>query len=546
MSNLKIHINPYTGENVFYKNKSRISSKSRSPFRNLTHSPLFQWIMKLPSFAEQEMNDNYDLIVSAPTFDAELIKSIMKDNSLCNSITIEPFEVSFSTEERLLRISKLLQKYMPERVDDFKTDSISTEVIGESVHIQHDKMHIEIVDGTEENISFTSSGLRWSTINKSGVLSIITERYSDIPSFVAIHKTLSDVRDIMLENEMDELDSLLLTEPIIIPSINPEIEVGKSTPIDIKILPAKASCPDLRISVDNPVFSINGTQVLASGAGKAVISIHREDNPDEVLTLPVLAYQHNFVSSLKLSVAADIMEVGSSQDVSVEICPLNAENADTLAITTDTTGVITITDDRSIIALSTGKANITATCGDISETISVEVLPKLESARLDINDSVKYKVGESLVAKVIKTPENAYPHTISVESSDTSVIIIENHFNDEVRIKARSIGNCEIGLFNENGVVLKKHTAQVISTLYKEEKPSYTAFIALVVFFIPLFLPSGYGTITDIVGVITTIVSLFLALWSIFKEKRHYITSTIVIGLIVMFLYFAIKDIFLS
>ena len=81
-----------------------------------------------------------------------------------------------------------------------------------------------------------------------------------------------------------------------------------------------------------------------------------------------------------------------------------------------------------------------------------------------------------------------------------------------------------------------------ISTLYKKKKPSYTAFIALVALLSSIFVSFHPFPGDDYVLVILMVIALFLSMWSIFKEKRHYITSVIVAGIVIWALSYAVKD----
>ena len=195
MSSLKIYINPFTDDNVFYKNSIRLGSKSHSPFRNLSKTPIFGWIKKLPSLAENELNDKYDLIVSAHEFEASLIRIFMKGNQMCSSIRCEDFEVALPVSERMILNSTLIEKYgagsFPIQQQNYFTQNNEDNYL----HITVGDFHYYLSEGVEESIDFKSDGLIWKTSSIDDTVRIIRERFVDIPFLKASHTLLEEKRD---------------------------------------------------------------------------------------------------------------------------------------------------------------------------------------------------------------------------------------------------------------------------------------------------------------------------------------------------------------
>lgn len=479
------------------------------------------------------MNDNYDLIVSAPDFETALIKLVMKGHSMCSSISIEPFEVAQTVSERLIINSALLDKYGNEGTLHLQQEAFSQEVEGDTLHIGVGPLHFDIVEGVEENLQFRNDGLLLRTPNKEKVARIIRERFVDIPYLTASHQSLGENREQMSDDDRNLFDALLLTEPLIKVSVKGEIEVGTSTSIEIRVVPEKVSCPKLAISVDNPIFTINGLTVTANEVGNGQLSISREDDPDWASIFNLSSYRHNFATAVKISIGTSVMEAGSRQDYTVASEPYDAEDASRITVKSETPDIIRVLEGNIIEAVNPGTGVIVAMCDKCGEKVQVEVLPKLESVRLDIPDNKEFKVGEIVGGKLVYTPSDAFRHTISLESSDNTVISSEYYLDEEYRLKAKSIGNCELILKDENGTIVERKAVHVISTLYKRDKPSYYAFIALACL-IGCFIVSGMSFPgTEIVLILLMIAGLFFSMWSIFKEKKHYVISLLVSGVII-------------
>ena len=542
MSSLKIHINPYTGDNSFYKNGIRIGSKSHSPFRNLTKSTIFGWINKLPSLAEHEMNDNYDLTVSAPDFETALIKLVMKGHPMCSSFNSEPFEVAQTVSERLSINSALLDKYGNESTLHLQQEAFSQEIDGDTLHIGVGPLHFDIVECVDEGLEFRSDGLLLRTPNKEKAARIIRERFVDIPYLIASHQSLEENRQQMSDEDRNLFDALLLTEPLIKASIKGEMEVGTSASITIHVVPKDVPCPRIIISVDNPIFTIDGFTITANDVGDGQLSISRADDPERASIFRLSSYRHNFATAVRFSIDTLVMEAGGRQDFTVSAEPYDAEDASRITVKSETPDIIRVLDGNIIEAVNPGSGVIVASCDKCGEKVQVEVLPKLESVRLDIKDNTEYSVGVSFAGKLVFTPSDAFRHTISVESSDSSVVSVEYYLEDEYKLKAKSIGNCELLLKDADGTVLQRTPIHVISTLYKRDKPSYYAFIALACLIAGVVLSGKTFPGVDILLGVLFIAALFLSLWSIFKEKKHYIISFLVAGLIIWALVETTKE----
>lgn len=546
MSSLKIYINPFTDDNVFYKNSIQLGSKSHSPFRNLSKTPIFGWIKKLPSLAENELNDKYDLIVSAHEFEASLIRIFMKGNQMCSSIRCEDFEVALPVSERMILNSTLIEKYgagtFPIQQQNYFTQNNEDNYL----HITVGDFHYYLSEDVEESLDFKSDGLIWKTSNIDDTVRIIRERFVDIPFLKASHTLLEEKREKMTESDKDIFDSVLLTSPIIIPTIKQEIEVGTSSDVIIKVLPEFVPCPELNISIDNPAFTVNRLTITANAVGSGVLSVSRLDDPEKSTLINLSSYKHNYVTSINLYVQNSIMEYGSKQEFSVSIEPVDAEDASKLSIISDNPDIIRIVDQNTIEAVKSGTGTIVASCNKCQEKLQITVLPKLDSAKLSIDDKSELRLGDSLIARVVLEPSDAFHHDVFVESGNSSIISVEHYVEDEYRIKAKGLGEGELIVKDENGRIISRQVIKVISTLYQQKnkkKPSFTAFIALVLFIssciigINLKFAGQEYVLIALIG-----LALLLSLWSMFKEKRNYFISIVVTAISAVCLYFMIEE----
>lgn len=557
MKSLRIYIDPYNGNNSFYKNQKKLGAKSYSHFLDWANISILEWIDKLPSAAENEMNDNYNLIVTAPEFEANLIKLEMQGNTLCSSIIIEPYEISKSIIERLHVANELKDRYLPKYIP--QVHNIVEKGEGDSICMQiyDEKKRIYILDDSKESIEFNSDKLIWHTPNKNNLSKIIHSRFDDVALLIDINNELYDEYDNMSDHDKDKFDALLLTEPIFCLPEEVTIPVGSSYDIDSGLFPSDIKCPELDINFDdNAPFEVSDHLITALDAGEGYFKISRVDNPEEPLAVfTVHSYVRIHVNSVDISVQSTFMECGGEQTFQAEVVPPDAEEAGELTVESGTPEFLQINNNK-ICAIAPGTGVIVARCADKSNSVPIEVRPKLEKIELALENK-KFRVGDSIDARYVVTPANALLPNMDVESSDSSIVSIRRHEHyyrdqytnslsdikslnneDHITLKAESIGKCEIILKEkDNGKVLYRYPIKVISTLYEERnKPSYSAFIAFVSALSCVIIVSEFpAVLPNSVLVALLVIALFFSFWSIFKKKRHYFMSILAI-IIVIFL----------
>ncbi len=120
------------------------------------------------------------------------------------------------------------------------------------------------------------------------------------------------------------------------------------------------------------------------------------------------------------------LTAGESFQIEASVKPSNAENSK-ITYKSNNFEVATVNESGLVTAVKEGKASITVSCGDITETVTINVqgaeVP-LESISLDEN--ITLSVGTSQLLNLKLTPENASVNNdnITYTSSDEKVAIV--------------------------------------------------------------------------------------------------------------------------
>ncbi|MCD8356206.1 MAG: Ig-like domain-containing protein [Clostridia bacterium] len=155
--------------------------------------------------------------------------------------------------------------------------------------------------------------------------------------------------------------------------------------------------------------------VTAVGEGTVVVA---KKVPQGIVSCKITVSGYA-VTDIQLT-AENSMKVGETQTIRAEILPEQAETQ--LTWHSDNENVLTVSDDGTVTAVSTGRAEITAEAengmtASVSITVSGYIL---NSISIDPS-SISMNIGDSKAVSIQTDPANAEPGEIKWKSSDTSI-----------------------------------------------------------------------------------------------------------------------------
>ncbi|MDE5813158.1 MAG: Ig-like domain-containing protein, partial [Muribaculaceae bacterium] len=198
--------------------------------------------------------------------------------------------------------------------------------------------------------------------------------------------------------------------------------VGDSFKLTATVLPAGATDPSVAwSSSDETVAKVesDGT-VTALAVGSAVITA-TSDGKSATCQVNVVRPS---VQSISLSQEKWEGHAGDSFKLTATTLPEDAEDA-TVIWSSSAAGVATVGTDGTVTAVAVGSAVITASCGSVSASCQVTVLPYVvETISLSL-DKWEAKVGESVKLTATVLPENATDKGVVWSSASDAVAKVD-------------------------------------------------------------------------------------------------------------------------
>ncbi len=199
----------------------------------------------------------------------------------------------------------------------------------------------------------------------------------------------------------------------------------------VTINPTNASNKGLIWSSSNTsVASVNSRGVVtAKKAGTVTITVKTADGEfTATVTITITNPPRVDVTSVTLDKAKLDLTIGSSAKVNATVNPSNATDK-TVTWTSSNPSVVTVDKNGNIKAVGIGSAKVTATAGGKSASVEVTVKP-IEVSKVTVSPtSLNMTVGESKKAEATVEPANATDKTLTWESSDSSVVSVDQQGN---------------------------------------------------------------------------------------------------------------------
>ena len=568
MNTLKIKLNPYKDINIASLDEKPLSLYSE--LNNYMKEPFLKWADKLLDAAEREINDDYELVVVAESFEEKFLLDMQNDFDACKEYKTDKFQVGYSVAERYSVLMQLAKNYTIAFDNNMYSLPIYTDIqltLDEScvnpTPIEQATIIVTNNADTAKMIS-VSNGMRIAilvgSINRvtnvgdmkyiwevseerlSEVMECIVDRFAKIPMIIAAADLLAKQSDILEDADKEKVS--LATEVDMFVSISDisDIEVGTEAKLEYKVIPENGELPAIRVvSSNNNIVNVDGDIVRAVSQGKAILDFYKAEENIPFARKTVTTYSDNTVKKIMLSISNKKMGISRSQCVDIQLVPEDAEDIHTLSWKAEG-GAVTIDEDGNIKAVRDGKAVITACTSNASASIEVEVLPNLSSISLSINQSSLY-VGQTEPIAVSVAPQNCFDASYEWKTSDKTVAIIDKDDAGKSVIRAIGIGECVLTCFAVEGECSALCNVKVESTFKKRENQhkalSLTAVLAVVAIFCAA-LSFPIGTVAAAVG---TVVAGITAI-GINKSDRFWAFLLMAISVLIALESMGITNIF--
>ena len=217
-----------------------------------------------------------------------------------------------------------------------------------------------------------------------------------------------------------------------------EMRVSESKTLKVTVNPANANDKTLTYSSSNAgIVSVDNNGVIKANAlGSAIITVTASSGVKTTLTVTVVATP---AERINLNKTTETLKATETLQLTAEVLPATTTDK-TVKWTSSNNAVATVDGNGKVTAVAVGAANITATCGTVSATCSVTVVPTpAESVNLN-KTTETLKVTNELQLTATILPATTTDKTVTWTSSDSAVATVDANG----KVTAVSVGKATI------------------------------------------------------------------------------------------------------
>ena len=492
MSTLRLKINPYRNVNSATLDNRPLSAYSE--ISNFLKEPFLKWACHLMSSIENDINDDYDLVVMGERFETLFLEDMQNDEDSCLSFTPVPFPLNTSVKERFDLAVKLAERYgisyefssyyqpvysdLP--IPFEKYDFQPAEAENASIYITKDanaaysricgSSGMTILISSENCVSYSErTGYIWEITEDrlDTILTSMSDRFVKVPYIVDVIEALEKRRDLSPDDAATAAFALEIESVVKISAV-PNMEVGQSYDLRAEIIPMGADLPELRTHSSNQaVLTADGIHLEAKSAGQATIEVYRADEIIPFFKQSVHVSQNHDVVKIGLSGPETIGE-GTRTQLGISPVPADADDIASITWNVSDPGIAQIDEKGVIKGLREGVVTVTVSARRVSETARIHVLPAIKEIRFS-SEFFEMYIGEKKPVDVFVFPSNSFDKRYEWISSNPAVAEVVRMEDGRSAVCAKGIGACSISCCAVSGPCRKTMDVQVKSTFEKKE-----------------------------------------------------------------------------
>lgn len=497
MNEVTLQLDPYKNLNMVSLNHHHLSPYSE--LNNFMKQPFFAWADQFFDAVEREINDDFHLSVCSEKFEKLFFQDMAEMADACITIGTSDFRLNTPVKERLAMLEELKSRYPDTEEGErrgvacYTEDSVRTQmqegfyrvtdyheafvIMAEDdtrleEYIYDGKMHIILLEGMGNGLQKIGGSFVWVSEKERipKILDAARERFFDIPYIVEEIGKLSSKIGEFTPKDREMYEVIQATVPFVAVDDIPAIETGTCFYPSYRIIPEGEAIPEIRmVSLNENVLRTKNGILSGVKPGRTILEFYRgeENLPFDRREITVF-YKHT-VRQIQLTLASPVMGVNYKQKIGVTLNPPDADDANRLIWTTSDPSVATVSQDGTVISHSPGKCRITLAGEDAEASVTLEILPQLQTVSLPA-DEIECFVGETVAIDVKVAPANAYNKKVAWWTSDKTVAVVETTESGNFRIRGIGIGECTLTCRAVEGNASDSLEMKVYSTLQRKKK----------------------------------------------------------------------------
>ena len=441
MNTVLIELNSYTQEIRFFVNG--VQTDPYSALTNFTYAQVLQNPLEVLDAVSRELNDNFDLEVTASEWEYKKIEDVAFDFADCNSCAARESVISLTSRQR----AEKLGAFLP-----------------------------------EQTISVLTSG---SFLPQPRTYGTITLRATQDPG-EATCTTLAKEREVL-----DAAEALLVNpaigaaareaakqnasyavcyslSPVITASFPKFIQADEEAEVIVSSFPEGQAVPPVTVRSSNPdVIFVNGTTLRAVNTGMTNIQVFVQGENVPFHSQKVRVEKNVCVTRIEVTNLEGALPEGKALILDMQIFPHDAEDADQLVFTTSDPSVAEFYG-RDLVLKGAGNCLVEISGRKVHFSNPITVSPKLREYVLSVQD-VELNLGQKCPVSVRCVPDVCHNAAHTWATSDKTVAVVLVGDDGAEYIKAVGMGRCILTCRSNDPSVKATCTVSVKSAMYQKK-----------------------------------------------------------------------------
>ena len=240
---------------------------------------------------------------------------------------------------------------------------------------------------------------------------------------------------------------LTAVDPMVVVQIPEEIEVGKSTRIQVSLDPPIGEVPELTFRVnDSALARCDGVSIFGLQPGKTALEVYRYGEKKPFSTCAFGVYVRKRVTKIILSDDALLLGEGDTFRLNWQYVPEDADNTDQVVWKSTDQQVASVDGKGMLQAVSAGTCRVICSVGNVSATCECCVRPYLQKIRTNLDtDSILLEPAQEYPIEVMLEPENCVDGTLEYSSSNHDIVNVVGG-----KLLAKNEGTATVTIRNQN------------------------------------------------------------------------------------------------
>lgn len=441
MNTVHIELNSYIREVRFFVNG--MQTDPYSALTNFTYEQVLQDPLEVLNTVARELNDNFDLEVTATEWAYKKIEDVAFDFADCNSCAARQSVIDLTSRQRAERLGA----HLPEQ-----TISVLTAA---PILPQPRTYGTITLLATQDPAAATCKDL----VRERDVMAA-AETLLVNPAIGAAAREAAET-----DPQYAVCYSL---SPVITVSFPKSIQADELIPVIVSSFPEGHPVPAVTLRSSNPdVISAEGTMLRAINTGMTNIQVFVQGENVPFYTQKVRVEKNVYVSRIEvLNLEGDLPE-GKTIQLQMQVFPHDAVDVAQLEYTTSDPAVAEFVGN-SLVLKGAGGCTVMITGKKVNFSKSITVSPKLLEYVLSVDD-LELNLGNKYPVSVRCVPHICYNSAHTWATSDKTVAVVQTGEDGAEYIKATGMGRCVLTCRSTDQSVKATCTVSVKSAMYQKK-----------------------------------------------------------------------------